>query len=447
MFLNRKNFPFYDMIKEMPFLPILLSLLCFMFSPQVLADHAPTSGLTQTDHQADPPPALRVRVLKKVHELEISGENIRASDAHQHMIYPVGQKSNWEIVCQGGRISVKSKALSPTKAISWASRSAVSFESPGHVLRLGKNVYRNVLRVSLVDSESCDVVNDVDLEKYLDGLVNSEFSSKWNEEAIAAQVIAARTYAYHQYLEVRRVRRKQHFDVDSTTKDQVYEGVRKESSRASRIAERTRGIVLTTYLAQKQKWEPVKAFYHSACGGLTELPEKVWKRKFAGFKSQIRCSFCKDSPVYQWSLRLSSDEITQSILSHVSEKELRKWRLHELKNLNQPKLLSIETELDSEHTRVLKIDLAWEREGHPYVASLSGARFRDWIGTTRLKSTWFQVDKKNLNARDYWVFHGFGNGHGVGMCQWGAKRMGEQGFSYASILQHYYPGAMLKKIW
>jgi stage II sporulation protein D len=440
----------------MPALVCLLSLLVFIHPFSVLADHAPSSeGVGFAS-----PPALRVRVLKKVHAFQISGEGIRVLDGR--LPEGNGKESSaplWSVVCDAGKIRLKSKGYleSSSKKESvqgqlsdrGMSSTQVSFEKKGGVLHLGKNTYRDVLHVRLVDPHSCDVMNEVDLEKYLDGLVNSEFSSKWHEESIAAQVIAARTYAYHQLLDARAVRKSQFFDLDSTTTDQVYEGTRKESSRASRIAERTRGLILATYQPQKERWEPVKAFYHSACGGLTELPERVWKKKFAGFKKQVSCDFCKESPVYQWSLNLSAEEITRAVLQNASERERKLLKLHTLQKMIQPVLVSIELDPVLEKSRVLRVKLTWKTDSQVFTASVSGARFRDWIGNTRLKSTWFATHSVSPHAgrESRWQFEGWGHGHGVGMCQWGAKRMGERGFTYASILQYYYPAAMLKKIW
>ena len=73
---------------------------------------------------------------------------------------------------------------------------------------------------------------------------------------------------------------------------------------------------------------------------------------------------------------------------------------------------------------------------------------RSWMGISRFRSTDFEVKNYQLPKKgDFWVFTGSGNGHGVGMCQWGAKVMGDQGFKMTAILKHYYPGAILKKLW
>jgi stage II sporulation protein D len=73
---------------------------------------------------------------------------------------------------------------------------------------------------------------------------------------------------------------------------------------------------------------------------------------------------------------------------------------------------------------------------------MEGTRFRRILGNDLIRSTNFSVKY----AGDSFIFQGKGWGHGVGLCQWGTKGMAERGFSYQSILYHYYPGATLKPL-
>ncbi|MFC2048897.1 hypothetical protein ACFLR5_01595, partial [Elusimicrobiota bacterium] len=72
---------------------------------------------------------------------------------------------------------------------------------------------------------------------------------------------------------------------------------------------------------------------------------------------------------------------------------------------------------------------------------LTGHRFRMAVGPDKIKSTMFSIDR----ARPDFLFYGRGWGHGVGMCQWGAKGMAERGKSYKKILNKYYPGTKVVK--
>ncbi|MEK6705083.1 MAG: cell division protein, partial [Bdellovibrionota bacterium] len=95
--------------------------------------------------------------------------------------------------------------------------------------------------------------------------------------------------------------------------------------------------------------------------------------------------------------------------------------------------------------RVGELKTAWRLSGKNSVTTLSvsGVLFRDWIGSSVIRSTLFGIKA----AGNSWRFEGRGYGHGVGMCQWGAKKMGESGYSASAILKHYYPDAILRKMW
>ena len=73
---------------------------------------------------------------------------------------------------------------------------------------------------------------------------------------------------------------------------------------------------------------------------------------------------------------------------------------------------------------------------------ISANQLRMEAGPSIVKSTMFSSVKKTKNG---WIISGKGNGHGIGMCQWGAKAMAEKGKNYKQILKHYYPGTRLEK--
>jgi stage II sporulation protein D len=265
----------------------------------------------------------------------------------------------------------------------------------------------------------CEVINDVSLEKYLDGLVNAEFSAEWAEEAVAAQVVAARTYGLFQSRQAQK--KLAHFDVDATVRDQVYDGSYKEDYRASRSVERTRGLVLT--VGKGNGAEPIKAFYHSMCGGATEFPEHVWGAKMPGFKRSVTCKFCAEASRFNWTLDMQKGDFPALVKGG--------------------KLMDIRVTAHTKEGRVATVVTSWEQAGKLVEVPFSGAKFRELIGPAKLRSTWFQVTA----VQQGWHFQGHGNGHGVGLCQWGAKVMGEKGRKMAEILKFYYPDAALKKLW
>ena len=227
---------------------------------------------------------IRVRLAKKKTLLKIRGLdlNVRAKqEAHVK-----SGLTTWQVSCLKKKITfspVGNQSLQPMTF-----NGSVTLSSPAGFLTYDGSSYRNQIRIfAYRKSARCDIVNVIEIEKYLDSIVNSEFSSKWHRQSVAAQVIVARTYALFQIVEARK--RKKHFDVEATIQDQFYGGTHREDFRASAVVKQTRGMVLTAKRSGSV-W-PMKAFYHSTCGGATELPQNVWGSQFHGFKKVVRCSF------------------------------------------------------------------------------------------------------------------------------------------------------------
>ncbi len=96
-------------------------------------------------------------------------------------------------------------------------------------------------------------------------------------------------------------------------------------------------------------------------------------------------------------------------------------------------------EKDGVNFRVKKLLLI---DGKGKEIRISGKDLREKIGYDKIRSTAFNIK----NGRDKVEFIGKGWGHGVGLCQWGAKKMAEEGYNYRQILRFYYPGTALSKI-
>jgi stage II sporulation protein D len=375
---------------------------------------------------------IRVRVVEAASTVMVRGYDLRLAER------VVPGFSQWEVRCQDGRVRAKEAGGSRTFDLP----EPAHIRTPAGFLTVQNRRYREDVHLYSQGS-FCEAINAVDLEKYLTGLVNGEFNSRWAEEAIGAQVIAARTYALFRMTEMR----KQHYDVDATERDQVYDGSVSEDHRATRAVERTRGLVLTTGDGRT----PLKAFYHSSCGGRTELPSRVWGGNFPGFKS-VACPFCALAPKFNWDTRLKASEVVEAFRRGSRRGgPAPRWPGLWMAILQKGELVGVQADARSEPSageRVSSLSTTWVYSGRTYDLPVSGARFREWLGATRLRSALFKVTPESAMAGGLaWRVEGRGNGHGVGMCQWGAKVMGDRGFKTASILQHYYPGAVLRKVW
>lgn len=397
---------------------------------------------------------IRVRLAEGATAVAVRGFDLRISDARSgtKAVAAPDRLSQWDFRCRGDRIRAIRRG---GKALEL--RSPAVIRSPTGFLRAFDRPYRDSV-VIYSAGMFCEVINEVDVEKYLDGLVNSEFSSKWSEEAIAAQVVAARTYALFQLRSARAVTPRAHFDVDATDKDQVYDGSLREDFRASRSVERTRGMVLT--VGPDRSPEPLKAFYHSTCGGVTELPQNVWGKPRPGFKKIVQCPFCKSSPKFHWELQLDPAEIAQAFLKRgalsgpggIDNGLEKRWPRDWMDIVRGSRLLGIRVDERDPSGRATRVSTVWWHRKALVDLSMSSNQFRSWLGAGRFRSTFFEVSHLTTTAGPapgdgVWRFQGRGNGHGVGMCQWGAKVMGEKGFTMVSILKRYYPDAVLRRMW
>ncbi|NUM88669.1 MAG: SpoIID/LytB domain-containing protein [Bdellovibrionales bacterium] len=282
-------------------------------------------------------------------------------------------------------------------------------------LFLDRKPWREKLTV-VAQGSQCLVVNTVDMEKYLAGLVNKEMQGSWPIEALKAQAVAARSYALFQIGK----NRQELWDVDATTIDQVYDGPRSETAKSNRAVEQTRHEVLT--------WndETIKAFYHANCGGRTET--EVWGGSHPWMAS-VTCPWHgKRENGIRWKFRAGLDRLDRSLRKLAQELTPGFLRV-----------ASVEPGRVNGSRRLREIVL---RDAEGRSARVPAATFRATLGNTQVKSTRFSVKS---NGREVELL-GDGFGHGAGMCQVGAKVMAQNGRSYRQILSHYYPLARLSKL-
>ena len=272
--------------------------------------------------------------------------------------------------------------------------------------------YRDKLKIFPGPNGDLWAINELPLEEYLGGVVHCEISSQWPWEAVKAQAIVARTYATFQ----RGNRAAELYDVDSGVSDQIYEGIGKEDLQSRKAVGETAGELIL------YQGRPIFAVYHSCCGGETESPEYLWPGYFPYLKRTV-CHFCSDSPHFLWSYPVDSEKLLRAL-------KLARFRGSEV--------LGIEITERSQSRRVLQLAVTSE-SGQ---MEISGKEFRRLLGYDFLRSTNFMVQKKD----NRYLFSGLGWGHGVGLCQWGARGMAEKGMDYHSILKYYYQNVQVGKI-
>ncbi len=275
-------------------------------------------------------------------------------------------------------------------------------------IKVNNRAYRGEIEVRK-RNDTLVVINEVDLEEYLQGVMKHEISPAWPEEAVKAQAVAARSFALNKKL--KNIGKP--YDLCATITSQVYGGLSGEDPRSNEAIDESRGEILI------YQEKPIAAYYHATCGGETEDVKNVWGGRLPYLKS-VRCKYCKDSPHYGWEKELSLLEISNA-LSRKGISEIESIEIYKRSSTGRVVTLVIEDEF-GEHI-------------------ISGNQFRMALGPSVIRSTLFKMKKKRGKVE----FKGKGWGHGVGMCQWGAKGMAEKGYNYKEILKHYYSGVKLEK--
>ena len=254
------------------------------------------------------------------------------------------------------------------------------------------------------------VINDIHMEEYVKGVVPSEMSAGWHPEALKVQAVATRTYALYQRLS----NAGREFDVVASTQDQVYRGRQGVDERVQHAVESTRGLIITYQNA------PILAAFSSTAAGPTEDAMNVWSKDLPYLKG-VECPFDENSPYYQWRVELPVQSLEQS---------LRK------QGIPVGTIATLTPFLYSRAGRVDKIRIL-HSDGE---VILRGQDFRKAVGYNIIPSTQFEIEALGRMV----VFAGRGSGHAVGLCQWGAKELADQGYAYDAILRYYFPGTELQ---
>ncbi len=340
---------------------------------------------------------IRIAIVKSAQEVTVDGDGLLVTGDNGEAVVislPVTVKVSKDGLIAAGK---------PFSRLVFSATSAVY---------INNKPYRGLAELSRVDNGIL-VVNQLALEDYLVGLINCEISSAWPIEAVKAQAVIARTYALNR----KASRANSAYHLESSVIDQVYDGCLIEDSRARRAVSETEREVLTF------GGSVIQAFYHSSCGGKTEASENVWGASLPYLKG-VDCQYCQTSQAAAgWDVKLSLNEI---------EDRLRAagYKISGLSGIKAGMLNS--------RGRLKQVVLVAAKGG----LSLTGDQFRKAVGYSVIKSTRFTVKVADGEAS----FTGSGNGHGVGLCQWGAKQRSLDGFNYLEILSYYYPGTELKKL-
>jgi stage II sporulation protein D len=272
-------------------------------------------------------------------------------------------------------------------------------------LKAGNNearVYKGSLEIKVLRGK-IRLVNITDMEQYVSGVIDAEIGPKSFMELYKVQAIIARTFAFENI----QKHQDEGFNLCDQVHCQVFKGMAIRNERIILATAKTESMVI-------REASGALAFvpYHSNCGGQTESSENVW----GGAKSHlkpVKDSFCLRQSKAVWEKKISRERWEKWLIRH-----------------HVDKLVGEEFQLNQTN-RKKEIDLAGQ--------TFATRKIRSDFG---LSSSFFNI---KATAKEI-IFTGRGYGHGVGICQQGASRMAELGYSYKDILNHYYYNIRVGKL-
>lgn len=366
-----------------------------------------------------PEKEIRVRLKKHLQQIEITGTNLNISppsafiESEAHPGFhraKITRRANGYWIVKWDHIEAPSKISSERL---WVR---------GQLLRVGLEPAPYDLEILKSATRGLDVIARLDLETYIEGVLPAEMPVSWPIEALKAQAVSARSFVLRQAWE----RRNKDYDVESTVFDQMYrfvDGLKHPewTEKLRQAVNETRGEILLD-----RRRHVLKAFYSADCGCQTEDPKFVWG-KLDSYES-VKDPSCQFRSPTRWSFNLDREEVRNKLLAA-------------LKLPDDSSLRALHIGGRTPSGRVARVVAAVDIDGSSRSFTISSQEFRKIFGFEKIQSTDFKINWLGKQLQ----IDGEGSGHGVGLCQTGAKTFAEGGSDYRTILKTYYPKANLTK--
>lgn len=336
--------------------------------------------------------------------------------------------------------------------------------------------YYGSFQFQRVGGGNMTVTNYLPMNDYLDCVISQEMSASWPLEALKAQAVTARTY-YERNLGKHK---KYGFDVCSTTDCQAYPGMSRTTERTAQAVEETDGL---------RVWYDGKlaeTFYFASDGGGTEDVRNVWGSKdyphLCGVIDPYEETVVDKIPYWDYQKTFTSSELNAIVQPYIQEKggncaDIVDFQVTELSPTGNVKSIAF-TDSNGKvwpftMTQANKFRGLLGLQSIRYTVTKSGVNaagvyYLDDGGTLSTMNGVYVIDgkgrKTKLNSNPYvitssgvqflslptsdtavdeevvYTITSRGYGHNVGMSQWGAYAMAQQGMSFEDILTFYYPG-------
>ena len=282
--------------------------------------------------------------------------------------------------------------------------------------------YKNYGTIQLLHKKTGEV-EKVELDQYLCHVVSAEMPADYEQEALKAQAVVARTYTIY------KVRNKKHDNADICDDSTCCQAWISKEDRLARWEEgkrdanwqkieqcikETKGKIIT------YDNEPINAFFHANSGGTTELPVNVWGGSGFPYLQVVQTAGEEGYTQYASEAEFSKEELIEKLKTKYEDIQI------DFENKEDIKILEY---TDSNRVKTVKFG------NH----EISGVETRTIFG---LKSANFEITKQSDKIK--FTVKGFG--HGVGMSQTGADTMAKQGSNCEEIIHHFYANIEIKEI-
>lgn len=290
--------------------------------------------------------------------------------------------------------------------------------------------YRGNLRLFRRAGGGIIAVNVLPLGEYLASVVDSEMPASFGTEARKAQAIVARTYALDV---IRGSEGNSDYDLFASTSSQKYLGFQYQdgSRRLAGESEASRQIIReTTGMVCTFQGRLFRTYYSAACGGQTTQGSAVFSDAVAALKS-VPCDYCRDAKLYRWQADLKKTDV---------EAKLKAYFRSEGKTFDKLQSIKLASGNPNRGTEVPEFAANDGKRSH----RISAATLRRQLSVSSIFSPYFTITE--IEKADTLHFEGRGHGHGVGLCQWGARGQAQIGKSCFEIIRYYYSGAKIVQL-
>lgn len=367
----------------------------FVFSFASLGAMFLALGLSSLSAAQAPAAGVNVRVLlARQSEAVVTALGAHRGSLEASPPFVVKAPLSWPVRAAGGALWIEGREVG----------SHFALEMENGLIEFNGSRYRGAIQL-IADGDELLVINRLDLESYLRGVVPSEMSASWPLEALKAQAVAARSYT------MTSLDPFAPYDLCATVDCQVYRGVAAEQPRTDQAVRETAGVVVS------YAGVTARTYYHSDSGGTVASSREVWGMPVPYLVALADAP--ATTPHRAWQLRLDGAALGASLAAAG----------HALGTVTGLRVVAV-----TESGRVSELEVT----GTSGSAILRGSRLTALTRSWGLKSTRFRVQGGLVVSGDGW-------GHGVGMSQYGARALAAAGHDYGRILAYYYPNTGLMR--